>query len=346
MRLGLYIFAALTLMGIVGTVTHMVNPNNYMIEVMGINLNFPVAVWIVLPMFLLLLFTVIHMFYYGLKSYFKLKKWQHDADTIEDALYWSLVNEPKDQKYMNEKIKSSAVILGKSNLTVIDGVEGLSDRLTKIVNILNKIKNGKYVDLKEYKLLKVFNEGNPHLIKNRLNRLENDSEFVEEVMKSSSQFSPTVRQHALSIFAQKESFFKARKYAKIFDTDNFFVMLNRAVEDEDMGLTTEILNDFVEALKLKCADFVKVAKVTKKIFSPDQNLALFKKYQKENPKAQNAYLYLLFEYELLDEIANYLDEQEEHEFMKYRALFELKKQNKGFKLEDLIDAESICKHIQ
>jgi len=345
MRLGLYIFAALTLMGIVGAITHMVNPNNYMIEVMGINLNFPVAVWIVLPMFLLLLFTVIHMFYYGLKSYFRLKKWQHDAETIEDALYWSLVNEPKDQKYLIEKIKSSAVILSKSNLTVTDGVEGLSDRLTKIVNILNKIKNGEYVDLKEHKLLKVFNEGNPHLIQNRLNRLDHDKEFVEEVMKSSSQFSPLVRQHALEIFAKNETFFKARKYAKVFDVENFFVMLNRAAEDEDMGLTAEILDDFVEALKLKCADFVRVAKITKKIFTPVQNLSLFKRYQKETPKAQNAYLYLLFEYELLDEIANYLDEQEEHEFMKYRALFELKKQNKGFKLEDLIDAESICKNI-
>ncbi|SFV90392.1 Arginine/ornithine antiporter ArcD [hydrothermal vent metagenome] len=345
MRLGLYIFAALTLMGIVGAVVHMINPNNFLIEAMGINFNFPVAVWVILPMFLLLVFTVIHMFYYGMKSYFKKKKWERDAETLEDALYWSLVNEPKEQKYMVNEIKKSAVLLGKSNLTVIDGVEGLSDRLTKIVNILNKIKNGEYVDLKEHKLLKVFNEGNPHLIKNRLNRLESDSEFVEEVMKSSSKYSKPVQQHALAIFAKNESFFKARKYAKIFDVENFFVMLNRLDEEEELGLTAEILNDFVEALKLRCADFVRIAKITKKHFSPNENLALFKAYQKDNPKAQNAYLYLLFEYELLDEIEKYLDEQEEHEFMKYRALYELKKQNKGFKLEDLIDAESICKNV-
>jgi len=345
MRLGLYIFAALTLIGIVGAIVHMINPNNFLIEVMGINFNFPVAVWVVLPMFLLLFFTVVHMFYYGLKSYFKLKKWQRDAATLEDALYWSLVNEPKEQKYVIDDIKTSAVLLGKSNLTVIDGVEGLSERLTKIVNVLNKIKNGEYVDLKENKLAKVFNEGNPHLIKNRLNRLENDSEFVEEVMKSSSKYSELVQKQALAIFARKENFYKARKYAKIFDIENFFVMLNRLNEEDDMGLTAEILNEFVEALKLKCVDFVRVAKITKKYFSPDENLALFRSYQKENPKAQNAYLYLLFEYELLDEIANYLDEQEEHEFMKYRALFELKKQDKRFKLEDLIDAESICKNV-
>ena len=345
MRLGLYIFAALTLMGIVGALVHMINPNNFLIEVMGINFNFPVAVWVVLPMLLLLLFTVVHMFYYGLKNYFAIKKWERDASTLEDALYWSLVNEPKEQKYVIDEIKTSAVLLGKSNINVIDGVEGLSERLAKIVNILNKIKNGEYVDLKENKLAKVFNEGNPHLIKNRLNRLEQESEFVEEVMKSSSKYSEQVQKYALKIFAGRESFFKARKYAKIFDVENFFVMLNRLEKEEDLDLTAEILNDFVEALKLRCADFVRIAKITRKHFSPDENLALFKAYQKENPKAQNAYLYLLFEYELLDEIEKYLDEQEEHEFMKYRALYELKKQNKGFKLEDLIDAESICKNV-
>jgi len=345
MRLGLYIFAALTLMGIVGALVHMINPNNFLIEVMGINLNFPVAVWVVMPMALLLLFTIMHMFYYGVRSYLKKKKWMHDAETLEDALYWSLVHEPKEQKYMIDEVKRSAGLLSRSTLDVVDGVEGLSERLTKIVNIINKIKNGEYVDLKENKLAKVFNEGNPHLIRNPLNRLESDPEFVEEVMKSSSKFSDQVQHEALRIFASKETFFKARKYAKIFDVENFMVMLNRAAEDEDMGLSADILNDFVEGLKLKCADFVRIAKVTKKIFSPDENLALFKRYQKENPKAQNAYLYLLFEYELLDEIANYFDEHEEHEFVKYRALFELKKQNKGFKLEDLIDAESICKNI-
>ncbi len=344
MRLGLYVFAALTLMGIVGAIVHMINPNNYLIEVMGLNFNFPIAVWTILPMLLLLFFTVIHMSYYGMKNYFSQKKWERDTATLEDALYWSLVNEPKEQKYMIDEIKKSAVLLGKSNLTVVDGVEGLSDRLTKVVNILNKIKNGEYVDLKENKMLKVFNEGNPHLIRNRLNRLDHDSEFVEEMMKSSSKFSEPVQKHALEIFARRESFFKARKYAKIFDVENFFVMLNRLDEDEELGLTADILNDFVGALKLKCADFVRIAKITKKHFSPDENLALFNAYQKENPKAQNAYLYLLFEYELLEKIEKYLDEQEEHEFMKYRALYELKKQNKGFKLEDLIDAESICKN--
>ena len=343
MRLGLYIFAALTLGAIIGALTYTINPNNYIVELMGINFNFPIAVWVVLPMAALLIFTIVHMLFYSLKSYFKLKKWQRDATTLDDALYWSLVNEPKEQKYVMEEIRSSAVLLGKSSLNILDSVEGLNPRLSKVVNIINKIKNGEYVDLKEHKMAKVFNEGNPHLIQNRLNCLETDNEFVEEVMKSSSKFSKLVQVQALEIFARKETFYKARKYAKVFDVENFKVMLSRANFEEDMGLSSEILNEFMDGLKLSCTDFVEIANVTKKQFAPDENLALFKRYQLENPKAQNAYLYLLFEYELLDEVNIYLDEQDEDDFIKFRALYELKKENKKFKLEDLIETDTICK---
>ena len=342
MRLGLYIFAALTLMGITATLAYTVNPNNYIVEFMGINFNFPVAVWLVLPMGVLLLFTAIHMIYYSMKGYFKLKKWQKDATALDDALYWSLLNEPKEQKYAMDEVRGSAVLLGKSSLQVLDSVEGLNTRLSKVLNTINKIKSGEYVDLKEYKMSKVFSEGNAYLIQNRMNRLQHNPEFVEEVMKSSSQYSKAVQKAALDIYARKETFVKARKYAKIFDPESLHVLLSRAALEEDMGLSTEILNEFVSVLKLNCSDFMKIAYITKKVFSPAQNLALFKEYQGKYPKSQNAYLYLLFDYELLEEASAYLDEHEEHEFLKFRAFNELKKSHKKFKLEDLANINTIC----
>ena len=147
-------------------------------------------------------------------------------------------------------------------------------------------------------MAKVFSEGNPLLIQNRLNRLSADDKFIEESDEIFFFISDPVREKALELFASKETFFKARKYAKTFDVKNFFVMLERLNTEEDMEITSEILDDFVSALKLTCNDYTKIAYITKKHFSPDENLALFKKYQNENPKAQHAYLYLLFEYEL------------------------------------------------
>ena len=346
MKLGLYTFAAIVLMIIIGALAYTVNAGHYVVEFMGINFNFPIAAWVVLPMFVLFVFTFFHMLVYGLKNHFLLNKWKKDAQTLDDALYWALLSEPKEQKYMIDETGKSAALLSHCKLEMLDGVPELNGRLTKISRILKKIQNGEYIDLKEHKLAKVFNEGNPYLIQNRLNRLEMDQKFVEEVMKSSSEFSEPVQKKALEIFATKENFFKARQYAKVFDVENFLLMLNRVNQDEDMGVSLEIIRDFMDSIKPSCSDFLRISSITKKLFTPDENLALFFSYQTKNPKAQYAYLYLLFEYELMDEVGRYLDEQEESEFKRFRALYTLKKSNERYKLEDIINIENICKEAK
>lgn len=342
MRLGLYFFAALVLIGIVGAFTYTLNPDYYAMELMGINFNFPIAVWIILPMVLLFLFTIIHMFFYGLKNYFLLKKWEKDTNTLEDALYWSLVNEPKKQKYSIDKIGNSACILDKASLDLSDNVEHLNPRLSHVVNIIQKIKKGEYVDLKEEKMSKVFNAGNPILIQNRLNRLETDEKFSEDIMRATSEYSPAVRAQALEVFARKENFTNAKKYVKVFDVKNLLIMLKRVNSDNDLELTPEILTEFVQELDFSCSDFVDMAIVTKKYFKPEENLTLFRNFQKENERAQNAYLYLLFEYELLEQVGIYFEEYEENDFMKFRAFYELKKMNSHYRLEDIIDIRDVC----
>ncbi len=342
MRLALYIFVTFALIAVVAAFTYTINPDHYVIELMGINFSFPVAVWMVLPMLLIFIFTLLHMLIYGLKNYFILKKWQKDASTLEDALYWSLINEPKEQKYGLDVVRSSASLLAKASLNITDTIEGLTPRLTRVVNIIQKVKNGEYVDFKEEKMSKVFNANNPILTQNYLNRLQSDDKFIEDVLRSTSQYPEVVKAEALDLFARKENFAKARKYVKVFDTKSFITMLERVTEENKLEFTPEILSEFVEVLDMGCQDFIKIASVTKKYFNPDENLALFRGYQLENPKAQNAYLYLLFEYELLEQVATYLSEQEDDEFIKFRALWELKQEHTKYTLEDIIDIQTIC----
>ena len=340
MKLGLYTFAALTLLLLVGAFVYTLELGSYRLDLLNITL--PITIWVILPALLLFLFTIAHMLFYGLRSYFQIKKWKRDTETLEDAMYWSLVNEPKEQKYGMNEMAQSAVLLGKSSLNLSDNVEGLSPRLSRVVNIIQKIKNGEYIDLKEKKMAKVFNPGNPILVKNRLNRLESDEKFVEGVMRATSDYSEEVQKEALKIFANKADFEQARKYTKVFDVKNFTHMLNRVSSEDNLKLNKEILTDFIEDLNLSCSDFISIAQVTKKYFKPDENLALFNEYQKKNDKAQNAYLYLLFEYELIDKVGTFLEEQEENEFMKFRALYQLKRENSKYKLEDIIDIHSVC----
>jgi len=342
MRVGLYIFVAITFIAILGAFAYTINPNDYSVDILDVPFTLPVALWVILPAILLLIVTITHMTYYGLKGFFKAKRWKKDADTLDKALYWAVLNEPKEHKFLITDIAQSAKVLNSSKLDIKDSVSGLTPRLSKAINLVNKIKSGEYVDLYSEKMGNILQEGNPILIQNRLNRLESDEKFVEDVVKSPELFSKPVREKALNIFANSVNFTKAEKFIKSFDTNSFFTLLDRVTEDDTLELNAQVLDKFVSELKFSCKDFVHIAKITKVYIAPDENLAQFKKYQKENPKAQNAYLYLLFEYELIDEVERYLDEQEPNDFIKFRAMLDLKRSNKNYKLDDLIDIDSIC----
>jgi len=87
---------------------------------------------------------------------------------------------------------------------------------------------------------------------------------------------------------------------------------------------------------------MRLARSTIKQLTPDENLALFKKMARETEGAQNAYLYLLFQYEMLDEAKAYLEESEEDEFKPFRALYTLKKGKYHYRVSDIISSTNVC----
>jgi len=343
MRIGLYFVFALILTGLVGGYVHTLHFGNHIQKIMGIDINLPVAVWVILPMILLLLFTLMHMIYYSFLAYFSKKKWQRDAITLQDALYWSLLKEPKEHKYLTKEIRYSAKLLSHSTLDVKGTVEGVSEKFTNTIALIKDIERGEYVDLKEKNLAKKLSKDNPIVAKNVLNRLDKDLKFVEEVLQSSASYSKAAVSKAMSIFAQNETFYKAKKYVKIFDVDNFFVMLERGInEKEDIGVNEEMIKYFVTELPFDCKCYMRLARDCVKKFTPDTNLALFKWFQKKDEHATQAYLYILFEYEMLDKVEEVLSEHSEKEFIRFRALYTLKKMNNKYNMEGMVSSYAVC----
>jgi hypothetical protein len=343
MRIGLYFFVTLVFIGIVGLSVYTINPATYTLSVMGMSLELLVALWFTLPLFTLFLFTLLYILLYGLRNMLLLKKWHKDTLLLEEALFASLIQEPKEAKYAIEDIGSVAVLLTQSSIELSDNVEGLSPKLSRMSHMIQKIKNGEYVDFKEQKFDKLFTETNPLLIKNYLNRLKVDEEFVDEVMRSNGHYPAQIEAEALKIFSQQADFIQAKKYIRLFNEESLLRMLKRLSSDNRLLLTLDILNEFVEILNLTCHDFVTMATITKRYFTPEENLTLFYTYQTKSERAQNAYLYLLFEYELLEEVSEYLQEQGEGEFKKFRALYILKREHHGYKFDDIIDIKKLCK---
>ncbi len=344
MRLGLYILASIALMSLIGAYTYHINSNDFAYDLGGIDIVMPIALWVILPMVILMVASLFHMMFYGAKNFFRFKKWEKDSDTLNNALYWSVLNEPKPYRYNLEKMRESASILKVSNIKLNGTVDGISDKLQSALNIITEIDKGECVDFREKKLAHLLSSSNPLVIKNQINCLYKDKKFVEEVLDNKDKYHKSVFEKALKIFAKTQDFPKAKKYSKIFTRENFIRLINRVNRNNNLGLTTTLLDEFIQDLhsELKCSDFLLIANITKKQLSPDDNLNLFRKYQAEYTKAETAYLYLLFEYEMIDKAGEYLDEHDADEFMRFRALYDLKKTHTKYKIKDLINIKHIC----
>ena len=344
MRLGLYIIASIILMAIVGSFVYNINPGNYTLEEFGISRTIPIAAWVVLPMIALMVVSVIHMMFYGSKNFFKFKKWEKDTVSLDDALYWSLLHEPKAHKFNLPLLKQTASLLSVASVKVDGAVDDISDKLRGALTLVSEIERGEYVDLKTKKLSKVLSSDNPLVVKNLMNRLEKDKSFSEEILNSKELYSNELFKKALSIFSSTETFVKARKYAKIFDKENLLTMLSRVTKEDDLGLTKDILDEFIISLEesLACSDYLTMATLMMQQLSPDENLKLWREYQNKYSKAQIAYLYLLFDYEMIDKAGDYLEEHDEDDFKRFRALYDLKREHKKYKITDLMNINHIC----
>ena len=342
MRIGLYTFASLALIGLIAAFAYTINPGNFVYEIAGINLNFPIALWIAIPMLILLVMTIFHMVYHGTKSFFAKRKWIRDANELQDALYWSLLQEPKPHHFSVPEIKSGAALLSVSSLEALDSTEGLSEKLGKTINWVKKIQEGEYVDLKEKKVAKFLSASNPLVVRNTLNKLEKNSEFAESILLAVDEYTPETVSRALEILTDKETLFKMRKFVKMLDGKHLVKVLDRVDRDEDVGLTADNVDFVTQNIDLSCSEYMRLAKSTIKKLTPDENLTLFKKFAQEKESAQNAYLYLLFQYEMLDEVKAYLEESEEDEFKPFRALYTLKKGKYNYRVSDIISSANVC----
>ena len=344
MRLVLYIIASIILMAIVGIFVYMINPGNYTYNELGFPLELPIALWVVLPMFGLMLASLLHMMFYGTKNFFKFKKWESDTNTLDDALYWALLHEPQAHKFNLPQLKQTASLLSVSNISVKGNVDVKSEKLEEALAITSAIERGEYVDLKVKKLSRVLSSSNPLVKQNILNRLAKDELFAEEIIQDKLSYDRSIFKIALNKFANTTTFVQAQKHLALFDKESLMILIGRVTLDNDLGLTKDILDKFIVALEstLECGDYLQLSTLMMKKLSPDENLLVWKAYQSKYSKAEIAYLYLLFEYEMVDKAGDYLREHGEDDFKRFRALYELKKEDKKYKITDLMNIRHIC----
>ncbi len=327
-----YIVFSILFIGLVYGYLFSLELGQYRLSFLELSVNLPIAVWIVLPLVLLFVATIIHIMFYGLLNVFKQRAIKKDHENIIDLIKQNLLEKNSNKKFKSKEFKQLSSILKQFKLEIKDSTFTSSDEeLNNIVANLQNIKNGKYVNEKSLKLANVSSIYN----KNLLNKIEEQVDFAVDVVKKSENYPSDVVREAFIKVVKEKSMTTVKKIYKNVKLDKELAMMLFAKDSEnnEFGFSEDEIAKIAKDLDFGKEDYSILAKNYKNILQPNDMLSLFEKLSLQSEEAKTSYLDVLFEYEMIDKVREIISHTSDEEFIPYKALLDLKEAGKQYSLE-------------
>lgn len=305
------------------------------IDLFGIPLpSFAIAIWVIIPVFILYLASVLHMSFYAMVGNFKLRKFEKDFDTIINAIADAyLGKENRHYSFKTDRYKLMGTLLENTTLYPIGELSTTveNEKLNSVFKAIEEIKNGNVVDLKPYNL----SSDNQLVIQNERNRYKKGELTAEDLLANSTKYDDILCKEVYTDFVAKAPLHAIEKYKGYLTKESLYVILSRVNAD---SFTLEINNDdivsLVQRLELSKDDYIKLSAVLSSGgMIPEQRMKLFEMLSERDEDAVGAYLFTLFDLEMLAPADEILDNSQNDEFEKFKAYRALKECNKNFNIE-------------
>lgn len=329
-----YTVAAFILMGVIGSYFYIFYPNEKLaLDVVGINLpSLPLAVLVVLSMFVLYLSTVGHMLYYSVIGSFRLRKFRVDSETFVNSVRDALLGRiERHHSYKTERYGVFAKVLDASRLDVLTDISPTGDeKLDETIDLLNKINNGEHVDLKKYRL----SVKNPLVQKNDINAYNAGGISEEQVLNNADKYSEELVSLAFTNYAKTAPLNLIEKYKAFLSKKVLFKVVERVNADENiLAISTDSLVALFSEVNLDEEALISLSATLAANMLPDERIKLFKTLSDENDIAIPAYLYTLFDLEMIAPAEDILENSQSDEYIYFKAYKALKDCNKHFNIE-------------
>ncbi len=295
--------------------------------------SLPVALLVVLPLFILYLASVLHMGFYSILGSIKLKKYEKDYNKLLSAISDAFLQKDQSSRFYNTPRYS---LLGKivENSKIFPNTEPLinieDEKLKKTVEIIDKIQKGESVNLKKFSL----SPNNPFVIQNIKNRLKSKEISPEEILKNSQNYDESIVKYAFEEYIKIAKCDDILKYKNYIDSKNIFDILQRVNDDENaIEFSNEEYIDLLQDLGLTKDEYIKVAKKLSKNMVPDSRLKIFEKLSEKDENATPAYLYTAFDVEMIELAKEILDASSQDEYKNFKAFLALRECGKNFSID-------------
>ena len=331
-----YTIASFILMALVGAFVYTyVTTETTTIDFFGVPLPaLSIAILVVIPVFILYVASIVHFSFYGFLASMNLRKYEKDYEKIINAIVEAyLGKKSRSYTFKTKRYTLLGTLLENTNLFPIADIVGKTDneKIDNVLNIIEDIKNGKVVDLKPFDL----RIDNDLVIQNERNRYKSGELKAEDILSNSTKYAEELKREVYVDYVKKASISNIEKYKALLTKESLYAVIARVnADDFTLDLSNDDLISLINKLELSLEDFIKLSRIISQSgMIPEQRMKLFETLSDENEDAVAAYLYTLFDLEVLDPVDEILDNSQPNEFQKFKAYRALKGCNKNFSIE-------------
>ena len=335
MGLKKYILFSIIFIVAVGAYVYSFNGDTYTLTFFGVPLSLKIALWVVLPTIILAVATVLHILYYSFKNYLTQRNLQKDYKTYLQYAKHCMLDNAIDMKFTTKWFELPSKILNHFKFDAKNDASDIDDEeLKDTIETLRKIELGEFVSLKKYKLPK----DNYFVKKNILNRLAQDKKESENILKDCEDKDSEICKKAFEVFCTYANYNDIKNQGFKIDKELFDkLMLRFADKEDDFTFDIDDLKELLRKFNLNKSDYVNYAKRLKTLLNPEAVLSIFEDLSNDKEEALQAYLYLLFEFQMIDKARELLQSIQSKEANKFKYILELKDCGKNFDIDIFFD---------
>lgn len=324
-----FMFYSLIYLLIIGGFVHLfINNENYQLNIkfdllgyaIDHTLTLPVAIWIVIPLVLLIIICIFHISFYGFKFYSFKRQIRRDEN-----LYKELVKEIFLGLDTNKEFKTDFYKTPSQAARVLSPWKKYKDiiisdeELGGVAKLISNVQDGEVVDLKKFKLPK----DNSLFIKNELNKIEKMPNYFLEILKGYSEISDELSKKANEKLIQTGSFLDIKKFGFKKSSEEIMTVINRFIKDE-IDISSNDIFELLDSHVITKEQYNASAILLKDKVAPDALVKIFEKLKAGHQDAEEAYIYVLFELQMIDQVRDILDNSDPYEHQNFKLLLYLR----------------------
>lgn len=301
---------------------------SYTIPFTDIAYNMPIAIWIVIIIYIFFFITIAFIFSERLGRFIDRNAMKSDKKIFVQKIKNKIIEREDDKLVLKTKLfKELGSIIDRLNISPKPHMPNCENQdIKKLLAMYENLQNGEEIDIHKFNIpqtstlftLNAKNSINKNY-KNGLPIIKNKNYIYE------------LKKFAFIALLKNADAREIEKYKDqiSYDREIALEMMEIYINGK-INLTMQEIGDICKNAKFTKDDYLSVIKYAKGKINPSQWIEISEYLADNDENAENAYFYVLLELEMLERAKNRLKAQPAYEFLNVRAYLDLKAEGKSY----------------